>query len=174
MLAEASFVEHFAPVAEVLAWMDDAPYTPTAITYVVRPRVPPAVTSRPRRERVALGAPLAVTADASDNVRVNRVEFRLGGQAPVVDTSAPYAAEVPTAGLAPGDPTLTVTAVDGAGQATAAARTVALDPVANGAGAGARREAHRGVGRRLTRGTPSPTRVRTACAAALRPRRAPR
>ena len=72
--------------------MDDAPYTPTAITFVVRPRVPPAVAITAAPERVALGSPVAVTADASDNVRVNRVEFRLGGQAPVVDTSAPYAA----------------------------------------------------------------------------------
>ncbi len=150
VLAEVAFVEHFAPVAEVLAWMDDAPYTPTSIRYVVRPRVPPVAEITAAPERVALGSPVAVTAAASDNVRIARVEFRLGANAPVVDSSAPYAAEVPTAGLAPGTHTLTVTAVDGAGQATAVSRTLAVDPVPNGAGAARDAKLTAGFGRRLT------------------------
>ena len=45
---------------------------------------------------------------------------------------------------------MTVTAFDGAGQATAATRTVALDPVANGAGAARDAKLTAGFGRRLT------------------------
>ena len=38
VFAPIDFTEHFAPLSETLAWMDDAPYTPTSIVFTVRPR----------------------------------------------------------------------------------------------------------------------------------------
>ncbi len=55
--------------------MDDAPYTPTAIVFTVRPRVAPTVAITAASERVSQGTPVTATATADDNVRVNRVEF---------------------------------------------------------------------------------------------------
>jgi hypothetical protein len=144
--AEIPYKETFDPVAEVYGWMAD----PHSITYTVRPKVPPVVGITAAPARVTLGSPVTVTAGASDNVRVNRVEFRIGAGAPVVDTQAPYEAQLPTTGLGAGDQALTVTAVDGAGQATAATQTVALDPVANGAGAVRDAKLTAGFGRHLS------------------------
>ena len=150
VLAEQDFPEYFAPVAELRDWMDDAPYTPTAIVFTVRPRVPPAVAITAAPERVAQGTPATVTAGADDNVRVNRVEFSLGSQPAVVDSAAPYEAQLPTAALAPGDHTLTVTAVDGTGQTATTTRTVAVDAIPNGVGAARDAKLTAGFGRKLT------------------------
>jgi hypothetical protein len=149
VLAEKRFQEYFAPVAELIGWMDDAPYTPSWLAYTVRPRVPPTVAIASAPDRVSLGADAAVTATAGDNVRVNRVELRLGTQAPVTDSQPPYTAQLPTSGLAPGSYPLTVTAVDGVGQTATATRTLAVDAVANGAPAGRDVKLTAGFGRRL-------------------------
>jgi hypothetical protein len=148
--SETPYQEYFAPVADGVAWMDTAAgYKQTWLRYTVRPDVPPTVAIASAPDRVSLGADAAVTATAGDNVRVNRVEFRLGTQAPVADSQPPYAAQLATSGLAPGSYPLTVTAVDGVGQTATATRTLAVDAVANGAPAARDVKLTGGFGRRL-------------------------
>ena len=70
--------------------------------YIVRPQVPPVLAIRTPPASATLGAPLTVTATATDNVRVQRVDFSLGRPRPVSDAAAPWQAQLPTAGLAAG------------------------------------------------------------------------
>jgi hypothetical protein len=144
---EATFAETFAPVAEAVTWMLDEPAT---ITYVVRPRVPPTVAITSASDRVPMGAPVTAVAAAADNVGVARVEFSLGGQAPVTATEAPYEVQIPTTGLPPGEHALSVRAVDRAGQSTSATRAVVVEALPNGAGAARDAKLTAGFGRRLT------------------------
>jgi Bacterial Ig domain len=148
--AEVPYPEYFAPLIESIDWMDDAPNTATGLTITVRPRVPPQVAIAAAPDHVAQGAPVTVSATAADNVRVNRVEFSLSGQPAVVVAAAPYDAVLPTAALAAGDHTLTVTAVDGAGQATTVTRTITVDAIPNGAGAARDAKLSAGFGSKLT------------------------
>jgi hypothetical protein len=150
VFGEVPYTEDFSPVSEAFAWMDDAPNIQTYIVFTVRPRVAPTVAITAAPERVAHGSAVAATAEAADNVRVNRVEFRLGDQPAVVDSTAPYEASLPTTPFAPGTQTLTVTAVDGAGQATATTRTVGIDAIPNGAGAVRDAKLTGGFGSKLT------------------------
>lgn len=133
--AETVYKEYFAPVAETLGWMDTTTYTATWLQYTVRPRVPPTVRLDAAPDSVPFGSPVAVGAAAADNVRVARVEFRLGSLPPVVDTSAPYEAQFGPGGIPEGAQTLTATAFDGLGQSAAVSRTVSVYGVPNGAGA---------------------------------------
>jgi hypothetical protein len=144
---ETAYAETFAPVAEIQGWMRDELAT---ITYVVRPKVPPALTIDSAPATATLGSPVGVTATASDNVRVQRVDFAIGGLAPVSDATGPWEAQLPTAGLPAGPHQLVVTAYDGAGQATTQTRTVTLEPVGNGTGASRDAKLTAGFGRRLT------------------------
>ncbi len=146
VLQETPFAETFAPVAETLFWMRDELAT---ITYVVRPKVPPVLKIDSAPASATLGTPVTVTATASDNVRVQRVDFSLGGQAVSV-AAAPWQAQLSTTGLAAGQYPLVVTAYDGAGQATTETRTVTLEPVGNGAGAARDARLTAGFGSRLT------------------------
>ena len=96
--AERKIAETFAPVAETLFWMLDEPATIEIRRSVRASR--PRWRSLRRPPSTTLGAPITVTATASDNVRVQRVDFSLcrpagrGG-----DAAAPYEIQVPTAGL---------------------------------------------------------------------------
>jgi len=144
---ETPFAETFAPVAETLFWMRDEFAT---ITYIVRPKVPPVLAIENAPASATLGAPLTVSATASDNVRVQRVDFTLGSLPPVSVAAAPWQAQLPTAGLAAGQHPLVVTAYDGAGQATSQTRTVTLEPVGNGAGAVRDAKLTAGFGSKLT------------------------
>jgi hypothetical protein len=145
--------EHFAPLAEGLGWMEGPNWPDDAvfIEYTVIPGAPPTVRLSPAPGHVAAGQPVNVHAEAADNRQVVRVEFRLAGRAPVVDTSAPYDASLDSSGLRSGGQPVTATAVDETGRSTTATATVTLDPVANGAGAsnGARLTA--GFGKRHPR-----------------------
>jgi hypothetical protein len=137
--ADTVFDEYFAPVAERRAWMEnDAngwPPNGVYLRYVVIPGRPPSVSISSAPDHVPDGTPITVTAAASDNRRVSRVELSVAGRAAVVDRSAPYTATLDMSGLPPGPVTVHAVAVDGSGRTASADRTVVLDPVPNGAGA---------------------------------------
>ena len=61
-------------------------------------------------DRVRQNTPVTVRATASDNSRMNRVDFRLGTRPAVSDRSAPYQVTLSSTGLAEGPQTITVTA----------------------------------------------------------------
>jgi len=130
------FREAFAPVAEGIAWMQQAPdWDPVYLDYTVVPAVPPAVAWTAAPDAVERGTPATVSVSASDNRRVDRVEFRLAAGAPSVDAQAPYDASVATTGLARGTHTLEATAVDGAGNRMSVTRPLTLTAAPNGNGA---------------------------------------
>ena len=135
--ATTVYDEYFAPLAEPGGWMEGPnwPDDGVFIRYTVIPGAPPTVRFTSAPAHVTNGAPVAATADASDNRRVVRVEFQLGGRGPVTDDSAPYEATLDSAGLRSGPQPLTATAVDETGRSSNATATVTLDPVANGVGA---------------------------------------
>jgi hypothetical protein len=169
-----NFAEHFEPLAETNGvdpggWMGygtgapDDPRWPTngiPITYRVIPGRPPAVQLDGATASAQLGAPIDVTATGTDNVRINRLEFRLAGRAPVVVNATgdqarlSTTARLETAGLAAGPHPIEVTAVDGSGRTAKAAGQVTLTappPVANGANATRNATLAAGFGRRRLR-----------------------
>ena len=149
------FREAFAPVAEGITWMQQAPdWDPVYLDYTVVPAVPPAVSWTAAPDSLERGTPAAVSVSASDNRRVDRVEFRLDAGAPTVDAQSPYDASLPTAGLARGTHTLEATAVDGAGNRTAVARALTLTAAPNGSGASDAAVLKAGFGRRGRRARP--------------------
>ena len=77
---------------------------------------------------------VAVTATASDNLGVERVEFYAGGTLLGTVTTAPYGVSWDTTAVAPGSViTLTTRAYDAAGNVTVSSgRTVTVDPTAPG------------------------------------------
>ena len=84
------FREAFAPVAEGIAWMQQAPdWDPVYLDYTVVPAVPPTVAWTAAPDAVERGTAAAVSVSASDNRRVDRVEFRLDAGAPTVDAQPP-------------------------------------------------------------------------------------
>ena len=149
------FTEYFAPVAEGRAWMENNAqnWAPNGVylRYTVVPGRPPAVSIAAAPERVPQGTPVTVSAAASDNRGVNRVEFSLAGRAPVVDRAAPYEATLDSAGLPSGQHTIAATAVDVTGRRAQATRTVTLDPIPNGAGASRTVTMTAGFGKRRPR-----------------------
>ncbi|MCP4658595.1 MAG: hypothetical protein GY856_24560, partial [bacterium] len=77
----------------------------------------------------ASGAPIAVSAEATDNTAVVEVRFELAGRS-FVDTEAPYAWDVPAPAVAvPSDLVLTVEAVDDEGNRGSATRTLPVEPI---------------------------------------------
>jgi hypothetical protein len=172
----STFVEHFEPLAELNDIIGDPggwtgygtgaandPRWPTngiPITYRVIPGRPPAAQFDAATASAQVGAAIDVTATGTDNVRVNRLEFRLAGRPPVL-VNAPgdqarlsTTARLETAGLAAGPHPIEVTAVDGSGRTAKAAGQVTLTappPVANGANATRNATLAAGFGRRRLR-----------------------
>lgn len=167
------FPEYFQPLAEQNDLIGDPggwtgspdgppkwPLDGIPITYRVIPGRPPAVQLDGATASAQVGAPIDATATGSDNVRINRLEFRLAGRAPVV-VNAPgdqarlsTTARLETAGLAAGPHPIEVTAVDGSGRTAKAAGQVTLTappPVANGANATRNATLAAGFGRRRLR-----------------------
>jgi hypothetical protein len=113
---KTDFYQHFTPVAEGISWMgcyDGCQWSSAWLVYTVYPPQDPTVAIADGPRTVTKGEPIDVTANASDNVAVNRVVFSLEDQQ-IVDTTAPYEAQFPTSGLEPGGHVVTVHAFDGA------------------------------------------------------------
>lgn len=73
---------------------------------------------------------VTVSADASDNVGISKVEFYVDNQLKGIDSTFPYSISLNTTTLTEGDHTLTAKAFDQAGnQATSSARTVKVENV---------------------------------------------
>jgi len=112
--------EYFAPVADGYYWMENGPggWPPNAVflRYTLVPRSPPTARITSSSDRVGQGQPIAVSAEASDNVRIARVAFSVDGRVLASDTSAPYSASLPSDKLSVGRHTLEARAFDGAGQ----------------------------------------------------------
>ncbi len=162
------------PVAEGEYWMDEPigtagatwPTNRVHFDLMTMPSEPPKVTIDAAPTAVTAGAPVPVTATATDNVRVKAVAARIDNGPVAALEGSPAAGSVATTGLAPGPHTLTVTAIDGAGNYGPVSQpiTIAADlGVANGAPAGAakvtiglaskRRSSHTApFGRRVTVG----------------------
>ncbi|MES1263033.1 MAG: glycoside hydrolase family 6 protein [Peristeroidobacter soli] len=81
-----------------------------------------ALTSPTSGQQIANGATIAVAANASDNVAVSRVEFRIDGVLTNTDTTAPYG--YTNAALAAGSHTVQATAFDTASPANSASTAV--------------------------------------------------
>jgi hypothetical protein len=114
--AVTDFQEHFAPVAEQTRWMgcNGCQWDNVFLIYRVYPPQDPSVTISRAPGIVTEGDPIDVSADASDNLAVNRVVFSLDDQQIVVNT-APYQARFSSAGLAAGSHLITARAFDNAG-----------------------------------------------------------
>jgi hypothetical protein len=142
--ATTVYDEYFAPVADqpdtAGGWME-APGGPwmtngVFLRYTVVPRQPPSARITSSSERVGQGQPIQVAASASDNVHIARVAFGVDGRTLATDTTAPYAAALPSRTLSVGRHQVQARAFDGAGQqATASAPVEVLDAsvgIANG------------------------------------------
>lgn len=169
--APTTFVERFEPVADAIpgdigGWMGSNagppnwPINGIPIAYRVLPAAPPAVKIDAAPATARTGTAIDVTATATDNVRVSRLELRLAGREPVmVDaqadrTTVTATAKLDAAGLPAGRHAIEVTAVDGAGRSAVASGQVALEdppPVANGANATRSARLAAGFGRRRLR-----------------------
>ena len=128
--------EFFAPLAEHRGWMENpGNWQPNGVflRYTVLPAQSPTVGINYLPQRVSSGSPLFVRADAADNRRIDRVEFRLAGRAPQIERIAPYEVQIDTTGVPVGRQTLEITAVDGIGRTAKTSGTVDIDPVGNGA-----------------------------------------
>src|SRR6185295_11765965 len=80
---------------------------------------PPTVSLTAPASASTLQGLVTVSASASDNVGVTKVEFRVDGTAiGAPDTTSPYAASWNTAGVSNGGHTLTAVASDAAGNST--------------------------------------------------------
>lgn len=95
-------------------------------------RSPPTVSLTAPADGAVVSGTVSVTATASDDTAVTRVEVLVDGAVVGTDSSAPYAVAVATDGLASGAHVLTARAFDAAGnQGGSAARTIT---VSNGGG----------------------------------------
>jgi hypothetical protein len=105
---------------------DSATITVTVIVDVTAPTVS---LTAPASGATVSGA-VTVSANASDNVAVARVDFYDGAKLIATDTSSPYSVSWDTTAVAAGSHTLTARASDTAGNAaTSAARTVTVKDV---------------------------------------------
>lgn len=121
--SEQTFDEHFAPVADSPGgeWLDGPSWGNAAgdgvfLRWTVRPPQIPVATLTSVPNLVDPGAPVSLTANASDNVRVTKVIFSIADRPPVIDTTRPYAATLSTAGIPQGIRVVKAVAVDGIGQ----------------------------------------------------------
>ena len=99
---------------------------PVTITLV--DATPPTVSISAPSAGAYVRGTFSVTASASDNVGVSRVELLAGGALVATDTTLPYSASIDSTSLPDGALVLTARAVDVAGnQTTSASRTVNVD-----------------------------------------------
>jgi hypothetical protein len=114
--AVTEFQEHFAPVNEGVAWMgcNGCTWDNVYLVYRVFPPEDPTVTITSAPRTATIGDPIDVTADASDNLAVNRVVFALDDQQIIVN-APPYKARFSSVGLASGSHLITARAYDNAG-----------------------------------------------------------
>jgi hypothetical protein len=121
------FKEYFAPVAEGIDWMYQCPqWCGVHIFGTVHPAQDPRITAAAPRS-VTRGEPIPVTADAQDNVRVDRVVFSLGEQ-DVRDDAAPFEASFSSADLTPGSNSVTARAFDGVGNSDSDVASFTVKP----------------------------------------------
>jgi hypothetical protein len=91
--------------------------TPTAITPFLLSSAPlqPTVSIASPANGATVSGPVAVSASASDNVGVSRVEFSVDGALQATSTSAPYGWSWDASSVSAGSHTITATAIDNAG-----------------------------------------------------------
>jgi hypothetical protein len=104
------------------------------LVLTVRDRTNPAVSITAPVEGASVPGSVLVSADATDNVGVVRVEFRLDGISVGNDTSAPFEVTVPSGRLSAGNHTFTVIAYDLAGNSAASTRNVTVPTTPPGGG----------------------------------------
>jgi len=97
---------------------------------------PPTASISASSTNVTTAGTLTLSASASDNDRVARVEFREGSTVLSTDTSAPYSASVALTAANNGSHTYTARAVDGAGNATTSAGVTVTVNIGGGGGGG--------------------------------------
>jgi endoglucanase len=99
---------------------------------------PPSVALSASSAAITAAGTLSLTAAASDNVAVSKVEFRDGSALVGTDSSPPFTASLALTSANNGTHSYTATAIDGAGNAaTSAAVTVTVNiPGGNGGGTG--------------------------------------
>jgi hypothetical protein len=138
--ATTVYDEYFSPVADRPGtdggWMENpaGPWQTNGVflRYTVVPRQPPSTRITSSSDRVGKGQPIAVAAQASDNVRVVRVAFSVDGHELASDSSSPYSASLPSGGLSVGRHQVEARAYDGAGQQ--ASSTAPVDVLDSSAG----------------------------------------
>jgi beta-lactamase superfamily II metal-dependent hydrolase len=101
--------------------IDDAPSAPDT--------TPPTVSITTPANGATVSGTTSVTASASDDVGVTKVEFALDGALQSTDTSSPYAWSWDTTATANGTHTLTATAYDAAGNSAASSISVNVNNV---------------------------------------------
>src|SRR5438045_8161232 len=104
------------------------PYLSLTYTLPTADTTPPSVSIASPAGGAAVGGTVSVTANASDNVGVASVQFKVdGANLGAADTTAPFAVNWDTTGLADGSHSLTAVARDAAGNtATSAAVAVTI------------------------------------------------
>jgi hypothetical protein len=100
------------------------------LDYTVLPSQPPAVQITSAPASAQMGDPISVAASATDNRVVDHVDFTLGDHTETLTAANgganTYAANLPTAGLAPGTHTVVVRAHDRAGNSSFSSATFYL------------------------------------------------
>lgn len=99
------------------------------VTVTVADAVKPTLTITSPAMNATVAGTLNVTATATDNISVSKVEFSVDGALKSTDTTSPYAAAIPTASLAAGQHNITVTAYDSAGNTTEKSVTVTINNI---------------------------------------------
>lgn len=121
----------FAVAATDPAGNPDA--TPASAAWIIDTQLPdttpPDVTLTAPAAGAAVKGNVALAATASDNVAVDRVEFRVGGTLVATDITAPYAASWDATGTPDGLVTISATAFDTSGLWTQDAHDVTVDTV---------------------------------------------
>jgi hypothetical protein len=101
--------------------------SPRTVTVVFRDNVPPTVVLTSPGPAPVRGA-VNLTASSTDNVGVNRVEFRVRGVTVATDSTAPYSGSFSSSSFADGSASVTAMAVDTSGNsATTAGTYVTID-----------------------------------------------
>jgi len=101
----------------------------SATTQQAADTIAPTVTIGSPAAGSTVGGTVSVSANASDNVGVTKVEFYVNGALQATDSSAPYSFSWNTAGFANGSYTLTMKAYDAAGNVGQASSTVNVQNV---------------------------------------------
>jgi hypothetical protein len=102
------------------------------VTVTVRDVTSPVLSIGSPTEAAHLSGSIGVTATATDNVGVVRVELRLDGKSMGNDTTAPFEFVLPAGSLSVGNHTIEVIAFDAAGNSAVQVRHVTLDASSSG------------------------------------------